>query len=240
MRCLLSRATLLFAALMVAGSAAHAQSVDEIIAKNIAAKGGAAVLKSTTSVRTTGKGTMQGQEVNVTSITKRPYFVRNEMEMAGQKIVQGFDGEALWMVMGTMPAQALPPGPQTEAMKQTSQIDSPLLDYQARGTKIELGEPRTEEGRKLHHLVVTPKTGPPMHYYIDPATGLESAMAIEVEQNGQTARMEMRFSDYKTVEGRTVPFTVRQFMNGSQMGQMKYENVEFNVPLDDAIFRMPK
>ncbi|HEY0872381.1 MAG TPA: DUF4292 domain-containing protein [Vicinamibacterales bacterium] len=224
----------------------QAQTVDEIVAKNIAAKGGAELLAATTSVRTVGRGTMQvpgttqAAEVSVTTSSKRPYFVRNEMEMAGQKMVQGFDGTTLWMSVAGMPAQSLPPGPQTDAFKTSSQIDSPLLDYKAKGTKIELGEPETENGRTLHHLIVTPKTGPAMHYYIDPKTNLESKMVIDIDEGGQQVRMEMRFSDFKEVEGRMVPFTVTQFLNGQRVGQMNYEKVEFNVPMDESIFRMPK
>ena len=233
-----ARAALLVSALLVAP--AWAQTADEIVQKNIAAKGGAAVLKSTTSVRTSGTGTMQGAQVTITTSSKRPYFVRNEMALGDQKIVQGFDGETLWMAAGGMPAQALPKGPQTDALKQSSQIDSPLLDYQAKGTRIELGEPLTADGKRLQHLVVTPKSGPAMHYYIDPDTGLESRMVMEIDEGGQKMTMEMRFSDYKTVEGRTMPFTVTQLVNGNQVGQMKFDKVEFNVPLDDALFRMPK
>ena len=233
-------ATVLATLLLTASSAARAQSVDEIIAKNIAAKGGAEVLKATTSVKTTGKGTMQGAELNITSITKRPYFVRNEMKMAGQVMIQGFDGQTLWVSRQGMPPQALPPGPQTEVLKQSSQIDSPLLDYQAKGTRIELGEPLAQDGRTLHHLIVTPKGSPAMHYYIDSATNLESRMVIDVDDNGQKMKMEMRFSDFKTVEGRTMPFIVKQFVNGKEVGQMIYETVAFNVPVDDSLFRMPK
>jgi len=40
--------------------------------------------------------------------------------------------------------------------------------------------------------------------------------------------------------GSALPFTVTQLMNGNQIVQMKYEKIEFNVPLDDAIFKMPK
>ena len=240
MRFSTSRAAVVLLALTVAASAAQAQTVDEIIAKNLDAKGGAATLKSTTSVRTTGKGTMQGADVSILSSSKRPFYMRNEMEMAGQKIVQGFDGDTLWMAMGNMPPQALPPGPQTDILKQSSQIDSPLLDYQAKGTTIQLGEPLTEGGKKQHHLVVKPKSGPTMHYYIDADTNLESKMVIDVEDSGQKATMEMRFSDFKKVEGRMIPFTVTQFVNGTQMVQVKFEKVEFNVPMDDAMFRMPK
>ena len=240
MRLSIPRAAVALIALVLAAPAAQAQTVDDIIAKNIEAKGGAALLKSTTSVRTTGKGSMQGAEVSITSSTKRPFFMRNEMELAGQKIVHGFDGETMWLSMGGMPPQALPPGPQTEVLKQSSQIDSPLLDYKTKGNKVELGEPANEDGRKQHHLIVTPKTGPKLHYFIDAETNLESKMVIDVEDGAQKMSMEMRFSDFKTVEGRTMPFTVTQFVNGNQVGQMKFEKVEFNVPLDDTLFRMPK
>lgn len=235
----LSRAALFVAALAVAAPAV-AQTADALVEKNLAAKGGTALLKGTTSVRTTGKGTMQGAEVAITTTTKRPFFMRNEMALGEQKMVQGFDGETLWMSMAGMPAQALPKGPQTDALKQSSQIDSPLLDYKAKGTTIELGESMSADGKELHHLIVTPKTGPAMHFYLDPETFLESRMVMEVAEGAQKMTMEMRFSDYKTVEGRTMPFTITQFVNGSQVGQMKFENVEFNVPVDDSLFRMPK
>jgi len=134
----------------------------------------------------------------------------------------------------------IPPGPMTANIKQNSQIDSPLLDYKEKGTTIELGEPVTESGRRLHHLIVTPKGAPAMHYYIDAETNLESKMVVDVEDGGRKARMEMRFSNFQKQDGRTVPMTITQFVDGNQVGEMKLEKIEFNVPLDDAIFRMPK
>ena len=235
-----TRTAVLTLALGLTAGAAQAQSVDEIVSRNIEAKGGAALLAATTSVRTVGTGTMQGAAVTVSSVSTRPSFFRNEMEMGGQKLVQGFDGTTLWVAAGNMPPQALPPGPQTESLKHSSQIDSPLLNYKEKGTKIDLGEPLTENGRTLHHLIVTPRTGPAMHYYIDSATNLESKMIIDVEDGGQKMKMEMRFSNFKAIDGRTVPFTVSQYVNGKEVGQMHFERVEFNVPLDDSIFRMPK
>lgn len=219
--------------------AARAQTVDEIVAKNIEAKGGAETLRSTSSVRTVARGTMQGAEVTATTASKRPYFFRNEAELGGQKIVQGFDGETFWVAAGEV-ARQIPPGPQTEALKQSSGIDSPLLDYRERGFTIELGEPVTEEGRKQHHLILTPKTGTPMHYYIDAGTNLESKMVIENVDGTMKTVMELRFSDFKTVDGRTVPFTTTQYVNGNPVVTLKLEKVEFNLPLDDSLFRMPK
>lgn len=234
-----SRAVVLLAVLTLAAPAVEAQTIDEIVARNIEAKGGAETLRSTNSVRTVARGTVQGAEVTATTSSKRPNYFRNEAELGGQKMVQGFDGETFWVVIGES-ARTLPPGPQAEALKQSSQIDSPMLDYKAKGTKIELGEPLSENGRRQHHLIVTPKGGSPMHYYIDPETNLESRMVIENQEGTMKTVMEMRFADYKTVDGRTVPFTTTQYVNGNQVVQLKLEKVEFNVPLDDALFRMPK
>jgi outer membrane lipoprotein-sorting protein len=234
------------AALALVTAVAHAQTVDEIVAKNIEAKGGVALLEATTSVRLVARGSMQvpgtaqGTETRITSLMKRPYLFRNEMELSGQKLIQGFDGTTLWMSVGGMPAQVLPAGPQTEALKSSSQIDPPLLNYKEKGTKIELAEPETANGRTLHHLIVTPKVGPPMHYYVDAETNLEAKMVIDTEEQGQKMRMEMRFSDFKEIDGRTVPFLITQYVNGQRVGQMIIENVEFNVPMEDSLFRMPK
>jgi hypothetical protein len=227
-----------------------AQTVDDIVARNIEAKGGAATLRATTSVRTSARGTMQGQSVTSVTSTKRPFYFRNEITIkadgsgrAGmpgtQRMVQGYDGDNLWMAFGDRPAQVIPPGPQAESLKNSSQIDSPLLDYRQKGTTIELGAPATDAGRKLHHLIVTPKGAPAMHYYIDAATNLEAKMVIDVEGGGQSMKMEMRFSDFKTVDGRTVPFSVAQFVDGNEVVRLRFDKIEFDVPLDDSIFRMP-
>jgi hypothetical protein len=37
-----------------------------------------------------------------------------------------------------------------------------------------------------------------------------------------------------------LPHTVKQFMNGNQVVEMSVTGVEFNAPVDETIFRMPK
>src|SRR5688572_16548016 len=78
MRSLLSTIAAAVATLVLSGSA-QGQTAEEIVAKNIDAKGGEKLLRSTTSVRTTGTGVMQGQKVAIVTATKRPFQMRNEM-----------------------------------------------------------------------------------------------------------------------------------------------------------------
>ena len=40
--------------------------------------------------------------------------------------------------------------------------------------------------------------------------------------------------------GATMPFTIRMLTNGVPQGEIRVQAVEFNVAMDDAIFRMPK
>ena len=228
-------------ALLVAVTAAQAQTVDEIIARNLEAKGGLEKLKSTSSVRMIGTATIQGAQVPVTTVSKRPNLMRNEIEMGGQKLIQAFDGTSMWMVMPGMPAQEVPPGPQTEILKRNSQFDPVFVDYKAKGHKIDLKGKETDAGKDVYHLVVLMKEGPTAHYYIDVATGLETKTVMEIDDpslKGQ--KLETRMSDYRDVEGRKIPFSLTQVVNGNIVAEMKFEKVEFNVPLDDALFKMAK
>jgi outer membrane lipoprotein-sorting protein len=235
-----SCAAVLGFALLIGAPVATAQTVDEIIAKNIQAKGGIEKLKSTNSVRMTGTATIQGTQVPVTTVSKRPNMMRNEIEMAGQKMVQGFDGTSMWMAMPGMPAQEVPPGPQTEILKRNSTFDPVFLDYKEKGHKIEFKGKELDGGKDVYHLVVAMKEGPVAHYYIDASTGLETKTVIEIDDPALKGQLETRMADYRDVEGRMVPFSMTQVVNGQTVAEMKFEKVEFNVPLDDALFKMAK
>lgn len=240
MRRSLSRAAVFGLALLFAVPVARAQTVDEIIAKNLQAKGGLEKLKATNSVRMVGTATIQGTQVPVTTVSKRPNLMRNEMDAAGQKMVQGFDGTSMWVSVPGMPAQELPPGPQTDMLKSNSQFDPVFIDWKEKGHKIDYKGKETDAGKEVHHLVVTTKDGPVVHYYIDASTGLETKTVMEIEDPSMKGQLETRMSDYRNIDGRMIPFTMMRLMNGNTVAEMKFEKVEFNVPLDDALFKMPK
>jgi hypothetical protein len=61
-----------------------------------------------------------------------------------------------------------------------------------------------------------------------------------VEDPASKGKMETRFTDYRNVDGRMVPFVVTNMLNGAQIAQIRFERIEFNVSLDDALFRVPK
>ena len=148
-------------------------TADEIVAKNIAAKGGAEKLKAIDSVRITAAASVQNMMTPMVIELKRPNLRRQEVTLNGQKLVQTFDGTNGWLLnpaLGDKPMQ-MPPA-QSASMKQDAEFDSPLLDYKAKGVTVAFIGKEDIDGHPAYHLRVTTKEGAVRDYFIDPDTGL--------------------------------------------------------------------
>ncbi len=158
----LRAAALTLAAFFIAGhAAAQTPSADELVAKNLAARGGEAKLKSLNSMKLTGNVSAQGMDMPLTVLTKRPNKMRQEMTMQGQKVVQAFDGETVWGVnpmMGSTAPRVIE-GPTADALKTRSIFDGPLVGYKDRGDTLEVVGPADVEGVKTWKLKLTRKDG---------------------------------------------------------------------------------
>lgn len=221
------------------------QTLDEVIAKNLAAKGGVELLRATTSARLratvelpSGRPGAGPVTMRITVSTKRPNLVRRDMVVGAEERSLGFDGKEAWQAGPE--GEALLSGPPADAIRSEGEFDSVLLTYREQGHSVDLAGQEEIDGRKVHRLRIRRKDGPVQTYYLDAATGLEHKVVTEVEAGGQRITSEMRLSDYRTVDGRTMPFKATQFVNGELAADITFEEIEFNVPLEDAFFRMPR
>ena len=75
-------------------------TVDELVAKNMEAKGGATALNSLQTLRSTGKLLVQeGQiELGYLQTKKRPDNVRTEASLQGMTQIEAYDGKDGWKV----------------------------------------------------------------------------------------------------------------------------------------------
>ena len=78
--------------------AVHAQTVDEIIAKNVQARGGVEKMKAVQSIRITGKLNAGSFRAGFMQENKRPDKVREEQIIQGLAAVQAYDGKIGWQV----------------------------------------------------------------------------------------------------------------------------------------------
>jgi hypothetical protein len=86
-------ALLPFTFLLAASAQEGGLSVDDIVKKNVDARGGIDKIKAIQSIKMTGKMVMGGgqMEAPMTLQMKRPSSVRIDMEFQGQAVVQGYE-----------------------------------------------------------------------------------------------------------------------------------------------------
>lgn len=226
----------ILAALTVA-PIASAQTVEALVARNLAAKGGADQIRAIRTIRQTSVLNTQGMVAEITVMSKRPNLMRQELRVGGETQVYGFDGQTPWMInpAATGSREAVPvAGPQAELVRNDASFDGPLVDYASRGTSAEFAGVEEYDGSQVHHIKLTSKTGMVQHVYLDVQTALERRIVTE----GPAGRVEQVLSDYRQVEGMTVPFQITMVNGGLVVGQVNVQTVEFNADLDDSLFRM--
>jgi len=241
---MLSLAAAFAAALVVFSVPGSAQTLDDIVAMNLKSKGGLEKIRATQTVRMTGLVAARdpmGQEMkaNMVILAKRPNLMRRETTVNGQSTVMAFDGKTFWMARGNTPPQQLP-GPQAAYAMQDAEFDSVFVDYKEKGYKIALAGKETLGGKPVYHLKVTKKNGPTQDFYLDAQTGLEKKISVSVAApDREPITFVTEMSDYREVDGRQIPFKTQQTQNNIAVSMVTLEKVEFNIPADESLFRMP-
>ena len=226
-----------------AANAAHAVTLDEIVAKHFEAQGGLEKLKKMQTCRMTGKMVMGGgAEVAITMERKRPGKSRTEFAVNGMTGVRVADGANSWQFMPFMgqPAPERLTGEELAEAIEQADFDGPLMDWKAKGHTLELVGTEPVEGAPAHKLKLTRKGGSVEYYYLDAETYLIVKREAKRIVRGTEIEGEAWMSDYKEVAGLLMPFTTTQGMKGSDRKQsMTFDKIEVDVPLDDARFVMP-
>ena len=222
--------------LILVATAAAQTTVDDVVARNLAAKGGVEKLRAITTVKMSGSLKSPSGVTAITTWAKRPSFMRRENVNDGQTFVMAFDGKTLWQINPLIsPRPRDVPAPPGDA----EDFDSLLLDYKEKGRTVELVATEPVQGINMHRLRVTEKNGQIRDIYINAETMLESKTVVQVEQGARKAIVTTEFSNYKTIDGISVPMHVRQILNGKPLTEVTYERIEFNVAIPDSMFAKP-
>jgi len=220
-----------------------AQTVDEIIAKNVQARGGAEKLKSVQSIRSTATLSMgPGMEAPGVLIQKRPALARLEFTIQGLTAVQAYDGKNAWQIMPFMGKKdpELMSADEAKETEEMADVDGPLVDYKSKGHQVELLGKEKVEGTDAYKLKLTMKNGDVQTIYIDADSFLEIKEETKRTVRGSEQEVESAIGDYKEVSGILFPFAVESNVKGSAEKQkITITKVELNVTTDDSIFKMP-
>lgn len=231
------------AIIAVLTSALLAQTVDEIVAKHIQARGGMDKIKAVQTIRSTGKIEVgPGIEAPGVFVQKRPDMTRLDFQVQGLTATQAYDGKSAWAIMPFMGKKDPEPMPadETKELQEEADIDGPLVDYKAKGNQVELVGKENLEGTPAYKLKVTLKNGNVKYMYLDADSGLQIKEEEKLTMHGSERETEASLSDYREVNGVMFPFATENGIKGSpQKQKLTVDKVEINVPVDDAIFKMP-
>ena len=238
---MLRKTIMLLALGLLLAPIAHAQSVDDILAKHYEACGGLAKLKALNTMRVTGSMTMgPGMEAPITMERKRPGMRRMEFTIQGMTGIQAFDGAKTWSVMPFMGKKDPEVGTAEDNKNalDDADFDGALVDYKTKGHTIELMGKEPVEGADAYKLKVTKKNGNIEYDYLDAETYLLVKTEGKIKRRGTEMDGETTYSDYKDVDGLMQAFSME--VGTKEMKQkLAFSKIELNVPLDDARFAVP-
>ena len=230
------------AAIVFFSMAASAQTVDEVIARNIQAHGGLDKLKSVRSMRTSAKFSQGSFRADFRQENKRADKVREEYIIQGLAQVQAYDGKTGWQIspFGGRKDPELLSRDDLKSLVVDADIDGPLVEYKEKGHKAELVGHDSMEGTDCFKIKLSMKNGDVRYYYLDADSYLELKLEIQTTIRGALQESELYYGDYEQVNGIFYPFAVEQAQKGSaSRAQFSVEKIEQNIPLEDAHFSMP-
>jgi len=223
---------------------AAAQTADELVNKNIEAKGGMDKIKAIRTVRMTGTVVLPGGfTATAGQENLRPNLVRETLNLQGMTAVQAYDGTVGWQIQpfsGKKDPEFLGEDDLRDLIID-SDIDGPLVDYQAKGNKVEYLGHDTVDGDDALRLKVTLHNGDIIYYYLDPDTYLEIRKETQEFIRGSVRESASEMGAYKPVGGVMYPFSITSGpKNDPAQWQTKtVDKIEVNVPLDSSEFAVP-
>lgn len=225
---------------------AQAMTADQIIEKNIAARGGLSAWREIHTMTMTGKmdaGSKQNVQLPFVMQLKRPRMSRLEIEFAGKTALQVYDGTNGWKVRPFLGRKQVEPFTlaETETASEQEQLDGYLIDHEAKGVKVEFQGTEAVEGRTAYKLKLTMKNNQVRHLWVDSQSFLEVKLeGIPRRLDGKMRGVEVYYRDYRSVGGLKIPFVIETVVeNVLPSRKINIESVVLNPKLAESAFGKP-
>jgi hypothetical protein len=174
---------------------------------------------------------------------KRTNKSRVEIVFQGKTAVQVYDGTSGWKLRPYLNRNDYEPftAEELKSESESSGIDGPLVDYGAKGTKVELAGVEPVEGHDAYKLKLTLKSGAVQHIWID------AKSFLDVKMEGTPRRMDGRMRtvwiaqrDFRSVQGLMIPYERETSVEGfRETHKLIIEKAVVNPPLSDERFTKP-
>ena len=221
----------------------YSQTAEELVNKNIQAKGGIEKMKAIHSVRITGKLNGGGGFTAATvQENQRPNLVRETFALQGMTAVSAYDGTTGWQIQpfGGHKDPEFMGEDDLKDLLLDADFDGPLVDYKEKGNTVEFLGHDVVDGDDALRLKVTLKDGDIIYYYLDPDTFLEIRKEVTEFIRGSVRESVIEMGSYKPVAGVMFPYSISQGSKANPVAQTTtVEKIEVNVNINPADFAVP-
>jgi hypothetical protein len=236
-------AGIVLAAVSCLGIFAYSQTADELVNKNILAKGGIEKMKAIHSVRITGKlNGGGGFTAAILQENRRPNLVRETFALQGMTAITAYDGTTGWQIQpfGGHKDPEFMGEDDLKDLLLDADFDGPLVDYKEKGNTVEFLGHDVVDGDDALRLKVTLKNGDIIYYYLDPDTFLEIRKEVTEFIRGSVRESVTEMGSYKPVAGVMFPYSISQGSKANPSAQTTtVEKIEVNVNINPADFAVP-
>ena len=233
-----------------AASADAVESADALVAKNLAARGGAEKLAALKSVSFAGETRSSGDfRLKFAQVQSRlnaasgACAVRFELSVQGLTVIQAYDGKIGWRVnpfQGRKTAERVGDD-EARSLADNASIDGALLAARAKGSAVEYLGREDVDGTDAYKLRVSERDGDVFTYYLDPDTFLEIKILERRKFRGAENETETELGEYEKVGGVYFPFSIASGAKNSTNKQVTtLESGEANPAVAADLFAMPQ
>ena len=220
---------------------AYSQTADELVARNLAARGGAEKLRSIQTMTMSGTISFGDASSPLSVKVRRPSQIREDFKIDGSDMTRIYDSASGWEVHGEKVRQL--EGGELNNIREEGEnaIEGPLLDYAKKGSRIEALGKADVNGKAVYKLKITTNLGTSITQFLEASNYLEIHEEIERSVNGKPIIIVEDVGDYREVSG--MKFAHR-FVSGSKenptASTLQIDTMQLNVPVDAAVFAAPR
>ena len=238
------RAVAFAALLLLPVTRAGAITADELVAKNVEAKGGRAAIEAVQSLRRSGKLIAGGGRfvLDVVETKRRPDSMRVDLSLQGLTQVQAYDGREGWQIdpFGGRKDPERMAADDVKSLAEEASIGGPLVDAQARGSTVEYLGTEDIDGTAAHKLKVTQRNGDVKYVYLDPDYFLEIRVESQRSVRGVRQVTVTDLGNYEKVGGVYWALSHESAPKGSSdRTTIEYDRTEVNPEVAPAFFAFP-
>ena len=233
-------------AALIAAPPLAAQTVDEVVARHVDARGGHSRLKALQTIKITRTIATPFSNVRVIIYRKRPQLFRVEQgptDPGAPLVPRGINADAAWdAVQGKIVTRSEADAAETRELD--ADFDGLLVDWKEKGHTVTLDGKESLPWGEAYKLRVKTRNGAERVIYLDAKTYLERRQTgILKLPGGRQFNVVIDFDNYKEINGVKFPFDITEDRTGKEpsLSYVTYtEKIEANVPMDDGLFATPK